>query len=164
MHRYTSGSAEVEQVNLPSGAGEQPESERVGREAVSRIWQHSEHLDTMLFQRGNLFLVAESLLVVAYTGMTQALSQSGSNIQAILGARVIGAFGIVLTVVWLYVGHRHLRYYRLQSSIMSRHVPEYKALRDLWRMRGPSSLPLVTYFLPSLAGILWVVLLLITWR
>jgi hypothetical protein len=155
-----SSSTEVELMNLPDNADEQA----IGPDAVARIWQHGEHLDTMLFQRGNLFLVAESLLIVAFTGMTQALSQSGSTIQATLGARAIAAFGIALTTVWLYVGHRHLRYNRLQSSLMRRHVPEYRALREAWHMRGPSSLPLVTYFLPSLAGVLWILLLLITWR
>ena len=147
-------------MNPPDSTDEQS----IGPDAVARIWQHSEHLDTMLFQRGNLFLVAESLLIVAFTGMTQALGQSAATIQATLGARAIAAFGMVLTAVWLYVGHRHLRYYRLQSSLMRRHVPEYRALREGWRMRGPSSLPLVTYFLPSLAGVIWFVLLLITWR
>ena len=49
---------------------------------VDRLWQHGAHLDTMLFQRGNLFLVAESLLVVSYTSLLPDPGTSGPPILA----------------------------------------------------------------------------------
>jgi hypothetical protein len=125
---------------------------------AERMWQHGSHLDSMLFQRGNLFLVAESLLIVGYTGV---LPEPGTSGPPILAACVIAAFGMLLTCVWGYVGHRHLRYYTLLRARMRQHLPEYRALREQWRPRGPSSLPLVTYSLPLLAAVMWIILLLI---
>jgi hypothetical protein len=123
-----------------------------------RVWQHALHEDQMLFQRGNLFLVAESLLVVAYATM---LPTSHTGAGEILAARVIATFGLLLTVMWLYVGHRHLRYCMLIRMRMLEMLPEYRETRARWRSSRISSLPLITYFLPSLAIVMWVFLLVI---
>jgi hypothetical protein len=37
-----------------------------------RLWEHVLHEDGQLFQRGNFFMLAESLLVVAYSGLLAA--------------------------------------------------------------------------------------------
>ncbi|WP_214323713.1 hypothetical protein [Nonomuraea sediminis] len=134
--------------------------------ALERMWQHSLHLDTMLFQRANLFLVVESLLIVAFALVLGVANQPGSAItdMALAVVRVIAVFGMLLTAVWGYVGHRHLRYYELLRARQRDVFPEYKELREQWRPRGISSLPLVTYFLPLLAGALWILCLLITLR
>jgi hypothetical protein len=66
------------------------------------------------------------------------------GIRLLLPARVVAVFGLLLTIVWCYIGHRHLRYYKLQSSQLRRHMTEYRLMRETWRTRGPSSLPLVT--------------------
>jgi len=139
------------------------DNEKLAPDEASRLWQHGLHLDTMLFQRGNLFLVAESLLVVSYASMLGVGQSSGSD-RPTLAARVIAVFGLLLTLLWGYVGYRHLQYYQLVSVRMRRHLPEYRKVREQWRARGISSLPLVTYALPLLAGIVWVLLLIITWR
>ena len=47
---------------------------------------------------------------------------------------------------------------------MRDNLPEYRKARAQWRRRGVSSLPVVTYFLPMLAAVVWVLLLIITWR
>src|SRR5688572_22356946 len=125
---------------------------------IERMWQHGLHLDSMLFQRGNLFLVAESLLIVSYTS---ALPGPGAPVRSILAACVIASFGLLLTCIWGYVGHRHLEYYSLLRARQLEHIPEYRSLREQWRKRGPSSLPLVTYSLPLLAAVMWIILLLI---
>ncbi|MFC7387158.1 hypothetical protein [Sphaerisporangium rhizosphaerae] len=134
--------------------------------AMDRMWQHSLHLDTMLFQRANLFLVVESLLIVAYTLVLGVTTQTGgsSTTTALMAVRIIAVFGLLLTVIWGYVAHRHLRYYELLRARQREVFPEYEQLRKQWRMKGISSLPLVTYFLPLLAAALWILLLLITWR
>jgi hypothetical protein len=139
----------------------------VSSEEIGRMWQHGLHLDTMLFQRGNLFLVAQSLLLVSFTGILGIILDSTKGVPSfhlLLAARVVAVFGLLLTIVWSYIGHRHLRYYTLQSSHLRAHLTEYRLLRGEWRSRGPSSLPLVTYFLPALAGALWIVMLALTWR
>ena len=47
---------------------------------------------------------------------------------------------------------------------MREHLPEYRKIREQWRKRGVSSLPVVMYSLPVLAAVVWVLLLIITWR
>jgi len=76
----------------------------------------------------------------------------------------VAAFGLLLTIVWCYIGHRHLRYYSLQSSRLRMQLAEYNLLRENWRQRRPSSLPLVTYFLPALSAAIWLLMLVVTWR
>jgi hypothetical protein len=132
----------------------------------SRLWQHKLHEDNMLFQRGNLFLLAQSLLVVAYTTILSAVHDNGQSVspsRMLLAGRVIAAFGFLLTLTWLYVGHRHLKYCQLiQARTMDR-MPEYAETRALvHHRRGIRSLPLVTYLLPLLAGAMWLFLLLIS--
>jgi NADPH:quinone reductase-like Zn-dependent oxidoreductase len=80
--------------------------------AMDRMWQHALHLDTMLFQRANLFLVVESLLIVAYTLVLRVTTQAGNTgtAMALMVVRIIAVFGLFLTVIWGYVAHRHLRY------------------------------------------------------
>ncbi|GLH98624.1 hypothetical protein Pa4123_38990 [Phytohabitans aurantiacus] len=137
--------------------------EQLTPEERGRLWAHGLHLGTMLFQRANIFLVAESLLLVSYTSMLAALPTFRSDRPAVTD-RVIAGFGLLLTLAWMYVGHRHLQYYRLVFVRIREHLPEYRALRMQWRKRGASSLPILTYALPSLAGVLWVLLLVLTWR
>jgi hypothetical protein len=146
-------------------SGEQ-ETQRPDAGGLERMWQHSLHLDMMLFQRSNLFLVVESLLIVAYALVLGVANQQAGPISetALVAVRIIAVFGILLTMVWGYVGHRHLRYYELLRARQRDVFPEYKELREQWHPRGIGSLPLVTYFLPLLAGGLWVLFLLITLR
>ncbi|MEV5500573.1 hypothetical protein AB0M50_34760 [Nonomuraea fuscirosea] len=134
--------------------------------SLERMWQHGLHLDTMLFQRANLFLVVESLLVVAYALVLGVATQPGNTgaDMALMAARTMAAFGLLVTLVWGYVGHRHLRYFRLVQVRAEEALPEYKQLRDVWKTKTVSALSLVTYFLPLLAEALWVLLLLITLR
>ncbi len=39
---------------------------------AARVWSHGLHEDNMFIQRGNFFLVAQSMLVVAYSGVLAA--------------------------------------------------------------------------------------------
>jgi len=143
--------------------GQDVDPDELSADEKGRLWQHSLHLDTMLFQRGNLFLVAESLLLAPYTSMLAAQSSLGS-VRPTLAARIIAGFGLLLTLAWAYVGHRHLKYYNLVRRRQRQYLAEYRILRQEWRMGGISSLPIVTYALPALAGILWILLLVLTWR
>ncbi len=120
----------------------------------------------MLFQRGNLFLLAQSLLVVAYTTILTAAQGHGHNpssARMLLMGRIIAAFGLLLTLMWLYVGHRHLKYCQLIQRRTIERMPEYAETRALvHHRRGIRSLPLVTYVLPVLAGAMWLFLLLVS--
>ncbi|MGW6789545.1 RipA family octameric membrane protein [Streptomyces chartreusis] len=133
------------------------------RATDERIWQHGLHLDAMLFQRGNLFLLAQSLQVVAYSTVLSASTGHGNAAHNnLIAARVIAAFGIVLTLIWLYSAHRHYQYDRGLQRRLEQRLPEYSETRMTSRARGPSHMPLVVYVLPTLAGIMWLTLLSLT--
>lgn len=121
----------------------------------NRLWSHKVHEDAMLFQRGNLFLLAQSLLAVAYSTLASAVSRES-------GARVMAAFGIALTVIWLYVGHRHLLYDRAVQRRVADRLPDFAETDRTCRQPGPSALPLIVYGLPLLAAVMWIVLLVLT--
>ncbi|WP_328876184.1 hypothetical protein OHT76_42300 [Streptomyces sp. NBC_00287] len=125
-----------------------------------RLWQHVLHLENSLLQRGNLFLLAQSLQVVGYATMLSASTGSSHGAdRALTATRVLAAFGIVLTLAWLYAMYRHYTYARNMVRQLGRRVPDYLAIRVLSRGRGPSHMPLVVYGLPTLSGVMWVILL-----
>lgn len=123
--------------------------------AGDRLWQHCLHEDNVRYQQGNLFLVAQSLLAVAYATI---LASGDRNLPS---AQVIAAFGIVSTVGWLYVGHRHFKYFR---AIQRRATALFSEYAETLTCRPPgwSSLPLIVYALPSFAALMWIVLLVIS--
>ena len=140
-----------------------PDDGELTAEERGRLWEHGLHLGTMLFQRVVTFLVAESLVLVSYTSTLTAVATLRSD-RPVVTARVIAGFGVLLTVTWAYVGHRHLQYYRLVNRKMRENLPDYRSLRAQWRKSGPTSLPLITYVLPLLTVALWLLLLGLTWR
>ncbi|MEU6224150.1 hypothetical protein [Streptomyces sp. NPDC047042] len=133
-----------------------PDEDPAERAAINeRLWAHKIHEDSMLFQRGNLFLLAQSLLAVAYSATASASGRENA-------ARVMCAFGIALTLTWLYVGHRHLLYdLSLQRRVAAR-LPDFAETDRTCRQRGLSALPCIVYGLPSLSIVMWVVLVFIT--
>ncbi|MEU9190079.1 hypothetical protein AB0D14_37220 [Streptomyces sp. NPDC048484] len=138
--------------------GDESEAQRIAEDG--RLWQHTLHENTMLFQRGNLFLVGQSLFAVAYTTLL-------TSEQHLVAARVLAAFGLVLALTWLYVGHRHRLYYQHVQRRALQRLPEYAATWASWpgcsRGRGRGrSIVLIAYLLPSLAAVMWSALLLIT--
>jgi len=109
--------------------------------------------------------LTESLLVVAYSGLLAAsmgsgvLHSSASHIS--IATHTIASFGLALTVAWFYIGHRHLKYCRYIQAIARDRLPEYRATRE-GRPKSPvHSLDVLTYFVPTLAGILWILFLFI---
>lgn len=134
-------------------------------EEDARLWEHVLHEDGQFFQRANFFLLSESLLVVAYSGLLAASMAGGATRNSVshisLAARTIAAFGLALTATWFYVGHRHFKYCRYLQSIARDRLPEYRATRE-GRPKSPvSSLGVITYSVPTLGGILWILFLLI---
>jgi hypothetical protein len=150
--------------NEPAEGTAEPSDVRGQRD---RIWQHGLHADSMLFQRGNLFLVAESFLAVAYsTSLSKGSGAAASNV-AMLSAKALAVFGLLLTLIWMYVGHRHLQYLNLIRARQRELLPDYRETRVRWdeqnsRSKSPiSSLPLITYALPALSAGMWLFLLII---
>ncbi|MEW2084962.1 hypothetical protein [Streptomyces sp. NPDC005283] len=116
----------------------------------------------MLFQVSNLFLVAQSLLVVAFTTVLSAAGRDDDLAhRSLLAARVIASFGLLLTASWLYVGHQQLSYSRGVQRRSKERLADYTATLNAARRSGLRAKPLVVYVLPALAGALWLMLLLI---
>jgi hypothetical protein len=129
-----------------------------------RLWEHVLHEDGQLFQRGNFFMLAESLLVVAYSGLLAASETHGTSYSAtrlLLAARVLAGFGLLLTAIWFYVGRRHLKYCKYIRARAKDRLPEYRATREGWPRGLLPSLDLITYSVTFLAGTVWILLLLI---
>ena len=132
----------------------------------SRLWEHALHEDRQFYQQANFFLLVESLLVVAYSGLLAASGAGGTaragGIHMLAAARIIAVFGLLLTVAWLYVAHRHLVYGRYVQAKTYDRLPGYRAIRD-GRPRGViSPLTIIAYFIPVLTSALWTIFIFIT--
>lgn len=77
---------------------------------LERLWAHNLHEDNMYMQRGNFFLVAESLLLVAYSAVLASRARTETDI--LTASRIISCFGLALTGVWALISHRHMTYQR----------------------------------------------------
>ncbi|MDF3140272.1 MULTISPECIES: hypothetical protein [unclassified Streptomyces] len=77
-------------------------------------------------------------------------------------ARVMAAFGIGLTMVWLFVGDRHLKFCQAIYQRIRARLPDVEATEAVCRRPGPTTLPFIVYSLPALAAVMWIVLLVIT--
>ncbi|WP_204010005.1 RipA family octameric membrane protein [Virgisporangium aurantiacum] len=123
------------------------------RDEENRLWAHGLHTDNSIVQRGNYFLVAQSMLVVAYS----ILLSVGQQVNRLAIATVIIAVvGMVLAGVWGYVSWSGVQYLRhIQHAAVDR-LPEYKQTRETWRSRRRvSALNMFTYVVPSITGVMW---------
>jgi len=117
----------------------------------------------MFMQRGSFFLVAQSLLLVAYSTV---LSRSGSPLHSgLVASRIIAGFGLAIAVMWMVTSYLHLSYVLHLRERMLANVPEYRDTRLPWEKKQPrwarrvDILVLLAYGVPVLASILWVMLL-----
>jgi hypothetical protein len=132
-----------------------PGNDEQRRAEDARLWEHWLHEEEMIFQRGNLFLIAQSLLAVAYSTIATGIGEHGQ-------ARVMAAFGIALTLGWLFVGDRHLKFHQAIYRRTLGRFPDVAATEAACRRPGPTTLPFIIYGLPSMAAVMWIVLLIIT--
>src|SRR4051794_35924784 len=124
--------------------------------AHARLWEYFLHEDNMIMQRGNLFLVAQSLQLVAYTAILSASNSAGQHTSSsVVTARVIAAFGIVLAAIWIYVGHRQVRYTDALRARLVASVSDFAETHTAIHLRGPKAAVFIAYTIPVLAGILW---------
>ncbi|MFF7524916.1 RipA family octameric membrane protein [Streptomyces pseudovenezuelae] len=144
-----------------NGSGDNPSlAQQQAQDA--RLWEHGLHESNMFFQRGNLFLLAHSLIIVGYSTLLSARGQGDQGHQAMLAARGFSAFGIALSLTWLYVDHRHLRYTKLVQERAMARLPEYAETRAQWPQARIASVPMIGYGLPAMACAMWVFLLFAT--
>ncbi|WP_328978023.1 hypothetical protein [Streptomyces canus] len=133
------------------------------KDALSRLWEYFLHEDNMIMQRANLFLVAQSLQLVAYTAILSAAGADGHQAErAVLTAHVIAIFGVALAAIWIYVGHRQIRYTDGLRSRLVAKVPDFAETQAAVHIRGPKAAVFIAYTIPALAGVLWVLLLVVS--
>jgi hypothetical protein len=121
--------------------------------AKDRLWAHRLHEDIILSDRGNFFLVAESLFVVAYA----ELLPSGEE----LAAAVLAAAALLLTAAWLKVNRRQrLIVDHVQKRALDA-LPEFKATYESRPAAKLGSTAVLVTWVPGLLGATWIFLLVI---
>lgn len=135
-------------VAVGDGAAITPEAE-----AVRRLWEYRTQEENVFYQRINFFLVAESMLIVAYTTV---FAKEGLG----FSAQTVIALGFLLTVAWVVVSHRQRVAYSHIRDIVVSVCPEYASLRQT-RPKSwvPSSWFVMTYVVPALLLGSWAALL-----
>jgi hypothetical protein len=142
---------------IPSGASRPAvaisDEQRRGQE--ERLWAFTLHEDGVFNSRQNLFLVAESMLVVAYATALDAKA-SGS-------ATTIALTALLLTLGWLYASIRHTLIVDHIQTRAKDTFPDYKSLyeRRNWPLLRIRSRTVTAFVVPLLVGALWIALLIV---
>jgi disulfide bond formation protein DsbB len=140
------------------GAAMVPATERdqpMGKEEKRRLWELTLHEDLLFSERHGLFLIAESMLTVAYV---EAAKAGKTSI-----ALAISAIAMILTVVWVYVSGRHTKLTSILRDEAERVFPEYanlKSMREelvhkIWSFQSQTA---IGFVMPILLLVLWAVL------
>ncbi len=129
---------------------------------ADRLWAHALHADAEVVQRGNFYLVGESMLVVAYTAiLTAGPNKATGDVTLAWVARIVAMFGIVLALIWWYAGHVHwvyLKHIRMRAITT---LPEY---RETWENRPAFKFnagTVHTYAVPGVTLLMWIGLILL---
>ena len=134
------------------------------RDQEARLWAHALLQDELFVQRSNFFLVAESLLVVAFTGVLGlALGAPGQPLRLGVAALVLAIFGCFLTVIWAFVNGRQ-RQVLLDLHRRAREAfPEYRRTIEERKLPGGpiSGTFLMAFGVPVLAAIMWLIFVII---
>ncbi len=120
-----------------------------------RLWEFTLHEDGMCNERQGLFLIAESMLAVAYTTALAAHTTSTAS--------VIAVAGLLVSVMWIYASCRHARLVEVIQEEVKSVLPEYAALVEARKekitlLRIPSRY-IVAYGVPPVITGLWVAFL-----
>jgi LPXTG-motif cell wall-anchored protein len=142
----------------------------------ARLWAHRLHEDIIFNERQNFFLLAESVLAVAYT---EALGSTDPKTGV---AIVIAGIALVLTLAWLLVNRRQFAIVALvqrravaklpefaatygmrSEAISSTKIPAVRFTRllgnPLTKIVAYSSTKILAFFVPSLVAVMWLALL-----
>jgi len=118
-----------------------------------RLWAHRLHEDMILYERHSFFLVAESLLLVAFAQLLVDKEE--------FAAVVLGGAGLVLTATWLYSNRRQRAVISNVQRQAVRYLPEFRnTVGDKPKARIGSEWVLAV-FVPMLISAIWLLLLVI---
>jgi hypothetical protein len=140
------------------------QARQASRDQLGRLWAHALLQDELFVQRSNFFLVAESLLVVAYTGVLGlSFSVHERPLRLRVAALVLALFGCLLTLIWVFVNARQ-RQVLLDLHKRAREAfPEYRRTIEERRLPGGriSGTFLIAFGVPVLATIMWFIFVVI---
>jgi hypothetical protein len=108
------------------------------------LWDWLKHESTIFSNRMNAFLIAESMLLIAYI--------SNNNI-------IFPFIGVMITLIWLSVNYRHVS--GTMRSLIERvniHFAAYRVVQSEMDNVGVPNTVLLGYVLPSIILVMWVVL------
>ena len=129
--------------------------EHFDTEQINRLWEYRLHLDGEFYSLLNFFLVFESILLGVVGILYSKLSLTIALIKGIT------LLGLIITIVWAYIQARHKYILDILGASAKETIPEYKSfLETLAKGRWPfSSMWLLSYMIPALIGLIWIVLL-----
>ncbi len=122
-------------------------------EQRARLWEYRLHEDGLFSERQNFFLVAESMLAVAYT---TALTATEPKIGV---ARIISGIALVLTLTWLWVNKRQYDLVRHVHHIALAELPEFAEVHRTRPTTRISSTKVLAFVVAPLIATMWVILL-----
>jgi hypothetical protein len=125
----------------------------IDKEGIERLWQYRLQQENIFYQRLNFFLVAESMLLVAFTTILSKVDFWNTTIS-------VGILGLLLTFLWGAVNIRQYQVYNHVRKLVEEVCPEFKDLRAIRPKSFVRSWFLLTYIVPALIAIAWTVLLL----
>jgi hypothetical protein len=135
-------------------------SDNAKRDQDNRLWGHALHLDNALVQRNNVYLVAQSVIVGAFSVLT-FVSETGAVSGAIrTSSWIVGTAGALFALLWLFVNRNQWRYLRFLRDRCIAELPEYRATQERRPPRTLSPGKTLTYALPLIFTAMWVTLLL----
>ena len=128
----------------------------VSAKEVEFVWNWLLHEDSLLTNRVNFFLVAESMLVAAFATLV-----ASSNHRLLLASYAIAAAGVLFALMWWYVSKWSLRktVWRLRA-LARKGIPIYDEVCS-GRKTPIGAHRLMGEYLPITIALMWVALTLL---
>lgn len=129
------------------------------RDQAERLFTHGMHEDTLFNSRMHSFLVIQTVMLAAI-GLHQNAAAS------LWIVRAIAIAALVLSLVWCYVQARQKRKLDVVIHRLEKFLPEFGRTRR-WTSSSPyapSATSLLTYVVPGSFVVVWIVIVVNTFR
>ena len=120
----------------------------------NRLWQHKMHEETTFNSRLNFFLVFESVLL-SVVGLLSSKAASPNKVVLIS----IISLGFILTILWGYIQAKNKSNTEIIRALVVKALPEYRIVSTQLAKWPIPTMPLLTYGIPILVGLIWIALL-----
>ena len=116
-----------------------------------RPWQYKLHEESIFYQRLNFFLVAESMLFVAFTTVWNTTVHRKAMLLS------LGILGLLLTGIWAYVGARQMYVIKHVSLVCLGLFEDYAGIHQSRGEAKISSTKILAYGVPLFTAVTWVI-------